>query len=170
MAKEIALDDPKAALRASAMVLANFRRELLNAIAGSGEALSLPEAEQVSGYPSFAVLLVLGDVDDVAPDEKAYAKLLGRFGADTPGNLRAYPMLSQSALFDMLGDIGPSRETIRRLLLRLSQFGLIDRESKGPPHPDRLQISKSGKKLLNKVGKSVLKEFGKGKPHAYLEG
>ena len=87
---------------------------------------------------------------------------------DTPGNIKIFPNLSQSALFEIFGNIGVSRETIRRLLILMAQYGLVDRVSKGPPFPDQLAISKTGSKLLSRVAKKLTKDMSKEKAFAYL--
>lgn len=155
-------------LRAPALALRAFEREIEKLLEGSGTPLARQDAVQLSSIHSYTILLFLADFASSDLTEKQFATLLARHEVATPGNLKIFPNLSQSALFEIFGNIGVSRETIRRLLILLSQHGLVDRISKGPPFPDQLGISKSGTKLINRVGKKLVKELSKEKAFAYL--
>ncbi|MEQ8443847.1 MAG: hypothetical protein RIM33_07185 [Alphaproteobacteria bacterium] len=155
-------------LRAPALALRLFEREISKLLEAGGSPLARQDQVQLSGIHSYTILLFMADYASADLSQKQFATLLGRHNVDTPGNLRIYPALSQSALFELFGNIGVSRETIRRLLILMSQHGLMDRVSKGPPFPDQLSLSKSGTKLMNRVAKKLAKELGKEKSFAYL--
>lgn len=164
--KEVAPID--ANLRAPALALRAFEREVDKVLDSSGKPLARQDSVQLSGIHSYTILLFMADFATAGLSEKQFAALLARHEVDTPGNLKIFPNLSQSALFEIFGRIGVSRETIRRLLILLAQYGLIDRISKGPPFPDQLTISKSGSKLVSRVGKRLTKDLAKEKAFAYL--
>jgi hypothetical protein len=168
MAKSKATAPIDPVLRAPALAIRAFEREIEKLLESSGTALARQDAVQLSGIHSYTILLFLADFAGSGLSEKQFAGLLAKHEVDTPGNLKIYPNLSQSALFEIFGDIGVSRETIRRLLILLARYGLVDRISKGPPFPDQLSISKSGEKLIGRVGKRLAKEMGKEKAFAYL--
>lgn len=155
-------------LRAPALALRAFEREVEKLLDASGTPLARQDAVQLSSIHSYTILMFLADFASSNLTEKQFAALLARYEVDTPGNLKIYPNLSQSALFEVFGGIGVSRETIRRLLILLSQYGLVDRISKGPPFPDQLCISKAGTKLIGRVGKKLAKDLSKEKAFAYL--
>lgn len=168
MAKSKVITPIDPALRAPALALRTFEREIEKLLEASGTALARQDAVQLSGIHSYTILLFLADYAGAGLTEKQYAALLAKYEVDTPGNLKIFPNLSQSALFEIFGGIGVSRETIRRLLILLAQYGLIDRVSKGPPFPDQLSISKAGSKLVARVGKKLVKDMGREKAFAYL--
>lgn len=155
-------------LRAPALALRAFEREVEKLLDATGTPLARQDAVQLSSIHSYTILLFMADFASSALTQKQFAALLARHEVDTPGNLKIYPNLSQSALFEIFGKIGVSRETIRRLLILLSQYELINRISKGPPFPDQLTISRSGTKLVNRVGKRLTKDLAKEKAFAYL--
>ena len=108
------------------------------------------------------------EYDAAGLNQKKHQSLLKKFGVDTAGNLKTYPLLSQSALFEIFGGLGLSRESIRRLLILLSDYALLDRTSKGPPFPDQLGISKEGNRLMHRVAKRLSKDLDKSKQFGYL--
>ena len=158
----------EASLRAPALALRVFEREIERVLGASATPLARQDAVQLSSIHSYTILMFLADFASSNLNEKQFAALLARYGADTPGNLRIYPNLSQSALFEVFGGIGVSRETIRRLLILLAQYGLVGRISKGPPFPDQLCISKEGSKLIGRVGRKLTRNLAKEKAFAYL--
>lgn len=155
-------------LRAPVLAVRAYEREIERMLEASATPLARQDAVQLSSLHSYTILLFLADYASSNLTEKQYAALLARHDVDTPGNLRIYPQLSQSALFEIFSNIGVSRETIRRLLILLSQYGLVDRVSKGPPFPDQLGVSKGGLKLMARVHKRLTKEMAKEKAFAYL--
>lgn len=155
-------------LRAPALALRAYEREIEKLLETAATPLARQDAVQLSSVQSYTILLFLADYASSELTEKQYAALLARHEVDTPGNLRIYPQLSQTALFEIFRNIGVSRETIRRLLILLSQYGLLDRVSKGPPFPDQLGVSKAGIKLIGRVHKRLAKDMAKEKAFAYL--
>ncbi len=155
-------------LRCPALALRIFETEIQTLLDGMGTPLARQDAVQLSSIQSYTILLFLEDFSTSGLNEKQFQALLARHEVDTAGNLKIFPNLSQSALFEIFGNIGVSRETIRRLLILMSQYGLVDRISKGPPFPDQLAISKLGSKVLSKVGKKLAKDIAKDKAFAYL--
>lgn len=155
-------------LRAPALALRVFEKEIEKLLNGVGTPLARQDAVQLSGIQSYTILLFLEDFTSSDLTEKQFTALLARYEVDTPGNVKIFPNLSQSALFEIFGNIGVSRETIRRLLILMAQYGLVDRVSKGPPFPDQLAISKTGSKLLSRVAKKLTKDMSKEKAFAYL--
>jgi len=155
-------------LRGPALALRIFEREISKLLEAGGSPLARQDQVQISGIHGYTILLFLADYASADLSQKQFQSLLARHEVATPGNLRIYPALSQSALFELFGNIGVSRETIRRLLILMSQHGLVDRVSKGPPFPDQLSLSKAGSKLMNRVSKKLGKELSKEKSFAYL--
>lgn len=155
-------------LRSPALALRAFERETEKALSGASNVLAHQDLVQLSSIQSYTILLFLADFASSELTEKQFSSLLARYDVDSPGNRKIYPNLSQSALFEIFGNIGVSRETIRRLLILMSEHGLVDRISKGPPFPDQLAISKTGVRLINKVGKRLVKDLAKEKAFAYL--
>lgn len=168
MAKVKSLEplDPK--LRAPVLALRAYEREVEKLLDAEGSPLARQDTAQLSSIHSYTILLFLADFASADLSEKQFSALLARYEVDTLGNRRIFPHLSQSALFEIFGGIGVSRETIRRLLILMSQYGMIERISKGPPFPDQLTIAKPGAKLINRVSKKLAKEMGKEKAFAYL--
>jgi hypothetical protein len=168
MAKTKGLPPIDPLMRAPVLTLRAYEREIEKLLETAATPLARQDAMQLSSIHSYTILLFLSDYASSDLTEKQYAALLARHEVDTPGNLRIYPQLSQTALFEIFRNIGVSRETIRRLLILLSQYGLLDRVSKGPPFPDQLGVSKAGLKLMGRVNKRLTKELGKEKAFAYL--
>ena len=157
-----------ATLRSPALALRAFEREIMKILDASETPLARQDSSQLCSIHSYTILMFLADFASSDLNDKQFEALLDRHGVATPGNLKIFPNLSQSALFEIFGKIGVSRETIRRLLILLSQYGLVDRVSKGPPFPDQLAISKAGTKLIARVAKKLAKEMTKDKSFAYL--
>jgi len=161
-----ALGEP--ALRAPALALRLFGQEIDRRLDGAGAALARQDAAHLAGVQAYTILLFLTEFSDAGLSEKHYKALLAKHGVDSPANLKIYPMLSQTVLFELFQNLGVSRESIRRLLILLAEHGLIDRVSKGPPFPDQLCISKDGRKLMARVAKRLSKDLAKDTPFAYL--
>ena len=159
-------DTDLSVLAAGALAMRSYQAELEKSLAKA----NVPdgEAAQLYGFPAYSILLFLAEYDAEEMNEKKHLSLLRKFNVDTAGNLKTYPLLSQSALFEIFGNLGLSRESIRRLLIQLSEVGLVDRTSKGPPFPDQLGISKDGGRLIKRVAKRQKKEMAKSKPFGYL--
>jgi len=168
MAKAKSVEPLDPMLRAPALALRAFEREIERVQDSAGSPLARQDYAQLASVHSYTILLFLADFASADLSEKQFARLLARYDVNTPGNRKIFPNLSQSALFEVFGGIGVSRETIRRLLILLSQYGLVDRISKGPPFPDQLTIAKQGTKLVNKVSKKLAKDLAKEKAFAYL--
>lgn len=156
------------ALRAPALALRLFAQEVERRLEAGGTALARQDAAHLAGVQAYTILLFLTEFSDAGLSEKHYKALLAKYGVDSPANLKIYPMLSQTVLFELFQNLGVSRESIRRLLILLAEHGLVDRVSKGPPFPDQLCVSKEGRKLMGRVGKRLSKELAKDKPFAYL--
>ncbi len=155
-------------LRAPVLGVRAFQAEVEKYLDKAGTALARQDAAHLTGLPAYTILLFLVEFSDAELSEKHYRALLAKYGVDTPANLKIYPMLSQSALFEIFQNLGVSRESIRRLLILMADHGLIDRVSKGPPFPDQLGLSKEGRKLMGRVAKKLGKDMGKAKPFGYL--
>lgn len=168
MAKAKAVEPLDPMLRAPTLAIRVFEREMQRILEASGSPLARQDFTQLAGLHSYTILLFLADFASAGLSEKQFSAFLARYEVDTPGNLKIFPNLSQSALFEIFSGIGVSRETIRRLLILLSQYGLVDRISKGPPFPDQLTIAKAGIKLINRVSKKLAKDLSKEKAFAYL--
>lgn len=156
------------ALRAPALALQVFTREIDRALEKAGTALARQDAQHLASIEAYTILLFMLEYSDAGLSEKHHRALLAKYGVDTPANLKIYPMLSQTVLFELFQNLGISRESIRRLLILMAEHGLIDRVSKGPPFPDQLGLSKDGRKLMGRVGKRLSKDLGKPKPFGYL--
>lgn len=126
------------------------------------------DSSQIQSFQAYIVLLFLADYDGADLNQKKHQALLKKFNVDSAGNLKTYPLLSQSALFEIFSGLGLSRESIRRLLIALSDAGLIDRTTKGPPFPDQLGISKEGSRLMKRTAKRLAKDSDKAKQFGYL--
>lgn len=164
-------DGGLAMLAAGAVSLRSYRREVLKYIEDANADDALRQSGQrpaVLGLTGFLVLLFFLEYDQAGLDQGGHAAFLKDRGVDSAANCKIWPMLSQTALFEIFADIDSSRESIRRLLLALSQLGLLERESKGPPFPDQLGLSKAGRKLMQKAAKRAVKEQTKAKAFAYL--
>ncbi len=163
--------DGLAILASGAVALRCYRREVLKYVDACKGDAALKESGQrpaALGLTGYLVLTFFLEYDQTGLDEDGHAAFLRDRGVDSIANRKIFPMLSQTALFEILADIDASRESIRRLLLALSQLGLLDRVSKGPPFPDQLGLSKAGRKLMQKTAKRVARETVKMKPFAYL--
>ncbi|MEQ8602365.1 MAG: hypothetical protein RIB45_03525 [Marivibrio sp.] len=156
------------AMRAPALALRLFAQEIERTLDGAGAALARQDAAHLASVHAYTILLFLTEFSDAGLSEKHYKTLLAEHGVDSPANLKIYPMLSQTVLFELFQNLGVSRESIRRLLILLAERGLIDRVSKGPPFPDQLCISKDGRKLMGRIAKRLSKDLAKNKPFAYL--
>lgn len=164
-----ATDPAVAALRqAPAFAMRAMERELTKHIEKHSGIMASRDVGALLSVEAYTMLLFLADFAEADLSEKAYKALLKKFETDTPGNLKTYPKLSQSALFEIFSNLGISRESIRRLLILMAEHGLIERVSKGPPFPDELGISKAGGKLMTRVAKRLAKDAQKTKPFAYL--
>lgn len=168
MAKDKTNGATDPALRAPALALRAFEREVEKALDKAGAALARQDVAHLAGVQAYQILLFLMEFSDADLSAKHYKALLARYGVDTPANLKIYPMLSQTVLFELFQNLGVSRESIRRLLILLAEHGLIDRVSKGPPFPDQLSLSKEGRKLMGRVAKRLAKDMAKAKPFGYL--
>lgn len=160
-------DTDLAVLGSAALAMKAFQKE----IEKHSEKLGKEDASdlgQLCSYPSYSVLLFMTEFEEAGLDQKKHQSLLKKHGVDTAGNLKTYPLLSQSALFEIFAGLGLSRESIRRLLILLSDYGLLDRTSKGPPFPDQLGISKDGGRLMRRVAKRLRKDMEKSKQFGYL--
>jgi len=144
-----------------------FQREV-EKLAEKSEKSTPSDVGQLASFPAYSILLFMLEYDAAGLNQKKHQSLLKKFGVDTAGNLKTYPLLSQSALFEIFGGLGLSRESIRRLLILLSDYGLLDRTSKGPPFPDQLGISKEGNRLMHRVAKRLSKDLDKSKQFGYL--
>ena len=164
-AKSAAIDP---ALRSPALAMQLFMREVERALEKSGSALARQDAQHLASIEAYSILLFMLEYSDADLSEKHHRTLLKKYGVDTPANLKIYPMLSQTVLFELFQNLGISRESIRRLLILMADHGLIDRVSKGPPFPDQLGLSKDGRKLMGRVGKRWAKDLNKPKPFGYL--
>lgn len=163
--------DGLAILASGAVALRCYRREVLKYVEACDGDTALKDSGQrpaALGLTGYLVLTFFLEYDQAGLDEDGHAAFLRDRGVDSIANRKIFPMLSQTALFEILADIDASRESIRRLLLALSELGLLDRVSKGPPFPDQLGLSKAGRKLMQKTAKRVAKETTKTKPFAYL--
>lgn len=167
-AKAAAVDDPDlAVLGAGALAIKCYQREIERMTAKAG-GMSNGDCAQLSGYPAYTILLFMAEYDNAGMTQKKHLNLLRKFNVDTAGNLKTFPLLSQSALFEIFGNLGLSRESIRRLLILLAEHGLIDRTSKGPPFPDQLGISRAGGRLMKRAAKRLRKEVEKSRQFGYL--
>ncbi len=154
-------------LGAAALGMKCFQKEIEKHSEKNGKSTN-GEAGQLVSFPAYSILLFMAEYDSAGLNQKKHQALLKRFNVDTAGNLKTYPLLSQSALFEIFGGLGMSRESIRRLLILLSDHGLLDRTSKGPPFPDQLGVSKEGGRLMRRAAKRLAKETEKAKQFAYL--
>lgn len=159
-----------AALRAGVLAMRSYQREVARHLEkiDKAELLNGGGAPALDTYHAFVIMLFFQDYDAAGLSEADHAALLERHGVDTLANRKTYPMLSQSALFELFAGLGISRESIRRLLIGLSDAALLERISKGPPFPDQLGLSKQGRKLMERTAKKAAKDAGKAKAFAYL--
>lgn len=156
-----------AVLGSAALAMKCFQREV-EKLAEKSEKSTPSDVGQLASFPAYSILLFMLEYDAAGLNQKKHQSLLKKFGVDTAGNLKTYPLLSQSALFEIFGGLGLSRESIRRLLILLSDYALLDRTSKGPPFPDQLGISKEGNRLMHRVAKRLSKDLDKSKQFGYL--
>ncbi len=154
-------------LGSAALAMKCFQREVEKHAEKSGKG-SPGDLGQLVSFPAYSIMLFMVEYDSAGLNQKKHQSLLKKFGVDTAGNLKTFPLLSQSALFEIFGGLGLSRESIRRLLILLSDYGLLDRTSKGPPFPDQLGISKDGGRLMRRVAKRRAKDMDKAKQFGYL--
>lgn len=154
-------------LGAAALAMKSYQKEVEKHAEKMGKTSS-SEMGQLVSFPAYSILLFMVEYDSAGLDQKKHQSLLKKFKVDTAGNLKTFPLLSQSALFEIFGGLGLSRESIRRLLILLSDYELLDRTSKGPPFPDQLGISKKGGALMRRVAKRLSKEMDKSKQFGYL--
>lgn len=167
-AKAGAADDPDlAVLGAGALAIRSYQREVERMTAKAG-AVSDSDQSQLASYPAFTILLFMAEYENAGMTQKKHLNLLRKFNVDTAGNVKTFPLLSQSALFEIFGNLGLSRESIRRLLILLAEHGLLDRTSKGPPFPDQLGISRAGGRLMKRAAKRLRKEVEKSRQFGYL--
>lgn len=156
-----------AVLGSAALAMKGFQREVEKIAEKAGK--SAPgDVSQLASFPAYSILLFMLEYDAAGLNQKKHQSLLKKFGVDTAGNLKTFPLLSQSALFEIFAGLGLSRESIRRLLILLSDYELLDRTSKGPPFPDQLGISKEGGRLMRRVAKKLTKDMDKSKQFGYL--
>ncbi|MBP5859010.1 hypothetical protein KAJ83_18465 [Marivibrio halodurans] len=155
-------------LRTPALAMRGFANEINRKLESAGTALARQDAAHLTSIEAYTMLLFMLEFSDAGLSEKHYRTLLAKYGVDTPANLKIYPMLSQTVLFELFQNLGISRESIRRLLILMAEHGLVDRVSKGPPFPDQLGLSKEGRKLMGRVAKKLAKDIGKTKPFGYL--
>lgn len=155
-------------LRMPALAMRGFAGEIDRKLESAGTALARQDAAHLTSIEAYTMLLFMLEFSDADLSEKHYRALLAKYGVDTPANLKIYPMLSQTVLFELFQNLGISRESIRRLLILMAEHGLVDRVSKGPPFPDQLALSKEGRKLMGRVAKKLAKDIGKSKPFGYL--
>ncbi len=156
-----------AVLGSAALAMKNYQKEVEKHAAKLGKD-SASDLGQLGSYPAYSILLFMMEFDAAGLNQKKHQSLLKKYGVDTAGNLRTFPLLSQSALFEIFGGLGLSRESIRRLLILLSDYNLLNRSSKGPPFPDQLGISKDGQKLMSRAAKRLVKDMEKSKQFGYL--
>jgi|GEM_PF-821085 DNA-binding Lrp family transcriptional regulator len=155
-------------LRAPAIAMKAFEAELTKRFQKSDAAPTGAEAASLVSFQAYRLLLVLQELS--APDvtQKAYKALLKPYDLDSPATLAIFPNISQTVLFELVKRFDISRETVRRLLIVMSDHGLIERTSKGPPFPDQLTLSKAGAKLMGRVAKRTARDLAKDKPFGYL--
>ena len=156
-----------AVLGSAALAMKNYQKEVEKHAAKLGKD-SASDLGQLGSYPAYSILLFMMEFDAAGLNQKKHQSLLKKYGVDTAGNLRTFPLLSQSALFEIFGGLGLSRESIRRLLILLSDYNLLNRSSKGPPFPDQLGISKDGQKLMSRAAQRLVKDMEKSKQFGYL--
>ncbi len=151
-----------------ALAMRALEKEIEKHLRKTAGEMASRDAGGLSSIETYTMLLFLSEFQESELSVKDYKALLAKYKCDTPGNLRTYPKLSQSALFEIFSNLGISRESIRRQLILLAQHGLIERVSKGPPFPDELSIAKAGAKLIGRIADRLAKDIEKAKPFAYL--
>ena len=160
-------------LSASCFARKNYQREIIKFAETKDLTLSMREITTMTGFCAFTILTFMVDFAQYANDNSkngnhAAADFFKRHNIPQNDNTKQQAILSQSIMFDIFMDLSVSRETIRRVLIALSDFGLITREAKGPPFPDRLAIAKPGRKLMKAVAKRTEKNLMADKAFAYL--
>lgn len=151
-----------------ALAIRALEREMTKHLRKSVGEVASSETGALVNIEIYTMLLFLAEFEQAELSEKDFKALLKKFKCDTPGNLRTYPNLSQSALFEVFGNLGVSRESIRRQLILLAEHGLVERISKGPPFPDQISISKAGGKMMGRIVERLAKDLSKGKAFGYL--
>ena len=144
------------------------RAAMVEKYAEKSGSVKASDLTSLKSFQASTILVFMAEYDSADMNQKKHQALLKKFNVDTVGNLKTYPLLSQSALFEIFNGLGLSRESIRRLLIALSDADLVDRTTKGPPFPDQLGISKEGSRLMKRSAKRLGKDIDKAKQFGYL--